>query len=238
MVPVIASTTRPATGSTSCRHAGRVSSTQPVRVQACASPPAAGRPVTASSQRSASRHASTTWVVSAAVTGRSAARVACVATSAARSQFTGPPVQLISFCSCPNMPAEVAPTRPRPPRTPPRPNGSLPPPAGLVRVVRPVGGADAERRPGSRPTTARGPGKGSDSRGDHAHHATPGPRPGPLRWDRCAHGERRRRGHRRGTALAAGPAADGPPSSRRPAAPAVPRGLGRRRPPGAPRDPT
>ena len=117
----IAPTTRPATGSTSWRQAGVVLSTHPVRVQARGLPPVAGSSVTGSSQRSASRQASTTSRSCSGVTGTSSGRVRPVATSEARSQLTGPPFQLMSFCSWPNIPAMSV---PEPPSIPARPNGS------------------------------------------------------------------------------------------------------------------
>ena len=91
-----------------------------------------GSSVTWSSQRSASRSASATAVCSACDVGWWPAASWLIAPWRARSQLTGPPDQLISFCSSANsgiLPSRSSgePPPAMPPKRAPRPNGS---PAG------------------------------------------------------------------------------------------------------------
>ena len=123
----IESTTLPATGSTSSRHAGSVASTHSARLQAADDVAPDGKDVASSSQSSARRSASSTGSRSAVVTdGSSLAATVWRATSRARSQLTGPPCH---DSSCPSR-WKAAPMSP-----PPAPNiaasGSVgePPPA-------------------------------------------------------------------------------------------------------------
>jgi hypothetical protein len=159
--PPMAATTRPATGSTSERQDGSVDSTQPVRVHAWGPALPAGREVTGSSQRSASRQASAISRSSAPVTGRSSARVAPVATSVARSQLTGPPDQLIRRCSCAKTDAMSPPPNgpPAPPNIADRPNGSFGSPGSSGRSdgPNPKGGRVIGRSSAWRPRYAGRP---------------------------------------------------------------------------------
>ena len=99
---VIAATTFSASGSISAPHAGRVSSTHSTRDHAAVRSMPEGSSVTWSSHRSASRSDSATAVRSASDVGWVPVASWLIAPCRARSQFTGPPDQLISFCSSAN----------------------------------------------------------------------------------------------------------------------------------------
>ena len=131
--PVMAATTRSASGSMSVVHCGSVCSTHSTRDQARVRSTPEGRSVTWSSHRSASRSASATAVRSASETGWVPAASALMAPCRARSQFTGPPDQFMSFCSSANSGIFArnscgVPAPPAPPKSAPRPKGSSPGP--------------------------------------------------------------------------------------------------------------
>ena len=107
----IAADTRPATGSTSSVHAGRVASSQRRRLQASAEATPEGSAVTGFSQTSASRIASATSVVSLPVVPVSAP-ITAIAEVRATCQFTGPDSPDIMLPSC----CSIAPRSGMPPR--------------------------------------------------------------------------------------------------------------------------
>ena len=150
---VIAPTTLSASGSISAVQAGRVCSTHSTRDQASGRSMPDGSSVTWSSQRSASRSASATAVRSAV--GRRLVAGGQLADRALPGEVpvTGPPDQVISFCSSansgilPSRSSGVPAPRPTPPNSAPRPKGSAP--AWL---------------PSSSGSRARGRGRGARSR--------------------------------------------------------------------------
>jgi hypothetical protein len=128
---VMAPTTRSASGSIRLLHAGSVCSTHSTRDQASGRSTPEGSSVTGSSHRSARRRASATAVRSASEVGCDPAASELIAPCRARSQLTGPPDQVISFCSSANSgilasrSSGVPPPAAPPPKRAPSPNGSL-----------------------------------------------------------------------------------------------------------------
>ncbi len=134
--PPMALTALSAIGSQSFDQTGRVASTHSDRLQACAVRTPLGKLVTSSSQRSASRMASTIfWRSLSSTLGSPSAATVCRATFLARSQFTGPPCQDIrsanwrsasaNCCGSPSGPSGSPAPGPDPP-DPPEPESPEP----------------------------------------------------------------------------------------------------------------
>jgi hypothetical protein len=144
----MAPTTRSASGSMRLLQAGSVCSTHSTRDQAIGRSTPEGSSVTWSSHRSARRRASATAARSASEVGCEPAASELIAPCRARSQLTGPPDQVISFCSSANSGILASSSSgvppPAPPKRAPNPKGSFPGPD-----------PDWSRRSGSRSGTPK-----------------------------------------------------------------------------------